>query len=40
MDDGSIVFVEVPRRGRRYEPRDGRRVAVVDRACLAITRRT
>ena len=39
MDDGSIVFVEVPREGRRFEAKPGRRIAVVDRACLAVTKR-
>lgn len=40
LDDGTLVFVEVGRRGRTYEPGRGRRVArVADRASTAVVRR-
>jgi len=39
LDDGSLVFVDVPARGRTYEPGAGRRVAVVDRVSVAVVGR-
>jgi hypothetical protein len=40
LDDGSLVFVPVPDRGRTFEPGGGRRVTAVDRAATAVVRRT